>query len=471
MTGVPLTSAPLRVLSGFGGASRSDCRYLAPRDVGELQETFARAGREGLPLALRGAGRSYGDAALGPLVVDTSGLRGLSLDAGSGIATAEPGVTVEQLWREALPRGFWPAVVPGTMAPTLAGCAAANIHGKNNFKAGPFGEHLVDFDLLTAGGETLRCSREENPEIFHAAIGGMGALGAFTRLRLRLKPVASGLLRVEPIRAGSLQELFDRFEERLPVADYLVGWVDAAATGRSLGRGLIHQATYVAAEDDPEGAQATLRLERQGLPSAILGFPKRLLWHLMRPFWNVPGVRLVNLAKYLESYRHRPGHSYLQSHVAFAFLLDYVPNWWRAYGPAGFLQLQPFVPKEAARETFRDLLSLCQAEGLPPYLAVFKRHRPDPFLLTHALDGWSLAMDFPARDRERLFALGRRLSERVLDVGGKFYFAKDSILRPLDVERTFGRERLLAFRALKQRLDPEGRFQTALLRRTGLAGN
>jgi hypothetical protein len=94
-----------------------------------------------------------------------------------------------------------------------------------------------------------------------------------------------------------------------------------------------------------------------------------------------------------------------------------------------------------------------------------KRHRPDPFLLTHSVDGYSLAMDFPARQRERLWALCHQLSDRVTAAGGKFYFAKDLVLRPVDVERAFGSDRLATFFALKRRLDPGGLLKSDLMRR------
>jgi FAD/FMN-containing dehydrogenase len=164
---------------------------------------------------------------------------------------------------------------------------------------------------------------------------------------------------------------------------------------------------------------------------------------------------LVNALKYHSSWRQH-GSSYLQSHVAFAFLLDYVPNWRLAYGPGGFIQYQVFVPHATAREALKDVLSLCHEAQLPSFLGVLKRHRPDPFLLTHALDGWSLAMDFPvtAKNKNALWALTERLTERVLAAGGKFYFAKDSVLRKGDVERAYGRERIDQFLALKQRVDP-----------------
>jgi len=450
-------TAPLRVLDGFGRAVRAVCRYVAPRSVEELAVTLRRAHAEGLTVAFRGAGRSYGDAALNAtgLVVDTTGLNRVSRwEPATGIIEAEPGVTIEGLWRRTIEDGYWPAVVPGTMHPTLAGCVSMNVHGKNNYRAGPFGDHVLDLDVLTPAGEIVRCSRTERPDLFHAVIGGLGLLGAITRVRLTLKRVQSGRLRVEALAARDLTEMFDRCEAHLPDSDYVVGWIDCFARQGGLGRGVIHVANYLAADEDPEAAES-LHVERQGLPPRILGMPRSALWRFMRLFTNDPGVAAVNAAKYIAS-RLQDGHTYLQSHVAFAFLLDYVPDWRLAYGPEGFIQYQLFVPASEARACMRDVLQICQGDGTCSYLGVIKRHRPDAFLLSHAVDGWSLALDFPVKpgQRERLWALTARLTERVLAAGGRFYFAKDAVLRPADVEQAYGRDRLDRFLALKRQLDP-----------------
>ena len=73
------------------------------------------------------------------------------------------------------------------------------------------------------------------------------------------------------------------------------------------------------------------------------------------------------------------------------------------------------------RPTERDIFKpgeRCQQAGMVPYLAVLKRHRPDPFLMTHAVDGYSLAMDFAvsrnASRREALWMLCRDMAETVL---------------------------------------------------------
>jgi FAD/FMN-containing dehydrogenase len=338
------------------------------------------------------------------------------------------------------------------------------VHGKNNYRAGTFGDHVIDFDLVTLAGERMTCSREQHPEIFHAAIGGLGLLGAITRVRQSLHRVETGSVRVEPIQGGSLDEVLERFAERLPASDYTVGWSDGLARGQSLGRGVIHRAQYVPKSEVPDAAKS-LSPEGQGLPSKTFGVPNGHLWRLMRPFMTNAGVRLINTAKF-QSTRWETGHTYLQSHVAFAFLLDYVPDWRLAYGSSGFIQYQVFVPDGTASATLAAVLDRCHLRDRPPYLAVLKRHRPDAFLLSHALDGWSLAMDFQiGSDRDRLWRLTEELSAIVLDAGGRFYFAKDAVLRPEDVVRAYGRDRLDRFVRLKARLDPDDLLTSSLWQR------
>jgi FAD/FMN-containing dehydrogenase len=126
-----------------------------------------------------------------------------------------------------------------------------------------------------------------------------------------------------------------------------------------------------------------------------------------------------------------------------------------------------FIPAERARKTLTRLLQMGQEHGIPNYLSVLKRHRRDPFLMTHGLDGYSLAMDFhiSGSNRARVRQLAREMDEVVLDAGGRFYFAKDSTLRPKIVQSYLGRETIERFRTLKERCDPQGRLESNLWRR------
>lgn len=465
--------ASYEYVEGWGMAVGAHSRVLRPRSVEEIQASFELARREGKTLGLRGTGCSYGDAAVneqGHVLELGSMNRFLDWNPKTGVATVEPGVTIEMLWKRILADGWWPKVVSGTMFPTIAGALAMNIHGKNNFAAGTIGDAVREFDLVLPSGEVRTCSREQHADLFHAAIGGFGMLGVFSRVVIETKKVHSGDLLVTAISVRDFAETFACFEERLASSDYLVSWVDGFGAGDATGRGLVHQARYLEPGEDPE-PERTLTVAHQELPKNILGVvPKSEAWRALRLLNHDAGMRIVNWAKYVSGKLEAMADPVRQPHAAFAFLLDYVPNWKWAYGrthKSGLIQYQSFLPHATALGVYTELLDRSQRAGLVPYLGVLKRHRPDPFWLTHACDGWSLALDFkvtPA-NREALWKHCAELTEVVLAGGGRFYFAKDLVIGPRDVERMFPAERLAAFRALKAQCDPELLLETNLYRR------
>jgi FAD/FMN-containing dehydrogenase len=184
----------------------------------------------------------------------------------------------------------------------------------------------------------------------------------------------------------------------------------------------------------------------------------------MKPFANNLGWPLVNIAKYVASL---PRHTFRQPHAAFHFLLDYVPNWELSYGRGGLIQYQSFLPKETAEAAWREMLVMSLKRGIPSYLGVTKRHRPDKFLLTHAVDGFSLALDFKVTDRNRakLGAMLQEFDKIVLDAGGRFYFAKNSETTAETARKFYGDETIEKFKKLKKRCDPNGLLESDLYRR------
>nr|BAL54652.1 FAD dependent oxidoreductase [uncultured Chloroflexota bacterium] len=454
-------------LENFGHSLGATCFLAQPENTEQIAALFDLARQRGMKITARGAGRSYNDAALngGGLVLDLRRMnRILEWNAEQGLLRAEPGVTLEQVWQCVLPDGWWPPVVSGTMRTTLGGCLAANIHGKNNYQAGVIGEHVLEFRALLPGGEEVTCSPQQNADLFYAMIGGLGMLGIFTEITLQMKRVHSGLLEVQAWPVKELNAHLDSLEAQAPAFDYIVGWLDGTAGGKALGRGQIHAARYLLAGEDPN-PQRTLSLEYQQLPKNILGIiPKAWMPWLMRPFMQNWSVALVNSGKYLLGKRRQ---RYLQSHAAFHFLLDYIPEWEKAYGQNGLIQYQSFLPKETAREIWREILQQLQKRGFPPYLGVTKRHRPDAFLLSHAVDGFSLALDFkvPSRDRQELRQLLQEFDKIIVEAGGRFYFAKNSETSAEIVRRFLGEETLQRFRVLKERCDPEHLLESDLYRR------
>ncbi len=458
---------PERVES-WGMNFSSEVPVLRPKTISEIQEIFDYARRVNVKIAFRGGGCSYGDASLisdGILIDMSSYNKILEWDEKTGIIKVESGVTIKQVWEFCIEYGYWPPIVSGTMFPTLGGALSMNIHGKNNFGMGPIGDHVIEFTFMLPNGEILVCNREQNQEIFYSAIGGIGVLGCFLEITLKLKKIYSGKLLVTPKSVSNLEEMYNYFEENYKSSDYLVGWIDSFAKGKSLGRGIIHKANYLKEGEDPN-YKTTILLKNQHLPSRFFGvIPKSWMWIMMYPFCNKPGMRLVNAVKYFTGKFAK--NSYLQGHAEYAFLLDYVPNWKFIYKPGSLIQYQAFIPKENVLSAYKEILELGHQKGHISFLSVFKKHRPDNFLLTHALDGYSLAMDYPVTksNKESLWKFVRELDEIVLKYNGKFYFAKDSTLTKEIIDKAFPKENLEKFQQLKKKLDPQNILQTNLYKR------
>lgn len=462
---------------GWGRAVGGEAEVLCPQSQEEIAQAFSES-HGSCGLALRGAGCSYGDAATnsGGRLLDLRSMRNIiDFDPDAGTMRVQPGVTIGDVWRRSIVEGYWPAVVPGTMEVSIGGAAAMNIHGKNNFAVGSFGEHIEEFTLLTPSGELLHCDRQRNHELFYAAIGGFGMLGCFIEITLRLKKVHSGRLRVWSIPTRDLDDGLRLLEDLQSQADYLVGWLDLHARGAGLGRGLLHRADQLAAGEDPEG-EAMLSPERQDLPGLILGcVPKAWIWPGMWLANRCGMIPAINAMRYRSGYKQAWDSPHLDSHAAFHFLLDYVPRWHWAFRPGGLIQFQPFLAKQDASRLLRTLIEACQRKRIIPYLGVLKRHRSDPFLMTHGLDGYSLAMDFavPTSSRRRieLWRHCREMAELVLSAGGRFYYAKDATLWADCLSRVHGEAVVQRFLDLKAEVDPRGLLQSDLWRRISAPGS
>lgn len=457
-----LDSRNVERLTGFGMTRGSDGYVVRPLNCDELRAALEEANHANRKIVLRGSGRSYGDASelAEAVVIDLTNMnKVLSFDAQTGVIDVEAGATIEDIWRTTIIKGWWPPVVSGTMFPTMGGALAMNIHGKNHFRVGSIAEQVIEIEIMLVSGE--RRTLYPFDALFRWICGSAGLLAIITRAKLQLKRIKSGMLNVTAHSVEDWDEQFRVFERYARKSDYIVSWVDCFSNGR----GLIHTANYV------DAPKETLALEAQDLPDKFFGvIPKSSMWRILKLFNNRLGMRIINAAKFWSSRLIGNKKSHHLSLVEFSFLLDYVPNWKNAYLPDGFIQYQCFVPKQHAKAVFTKVIELQQDAKMESYLGVMKRHRSDAFPLSYAVDGYSLAMDFKVRRENwnELQSLCAAMTQVVLDAGGKFYFAKDSTLRPEDVSRYLGETTLDEFSKIKGELDPNYRLSSALAERIQL---
>ncbi|MCJ2053870.1 FAD-binding oxidoreductase [Methylobacterium sp. J-070] len=439
------------MLSGWGNYPRVDCTVTRPRDVAELMGAIGR----NPTLIARGAGRSYGDAALNraATLVTTRLNRIAAFDPASGVVSCEAGTTLDELIEVFLPRGWFPWVTPGTRFVTVGGAIASDVHGKNHHLDGTFGRHLLSIDLALADGSVVRCSDNENPDLFAATQGGMGLTGVILRATFRLRPVETDLVVQHTTRTRDLAQTFSALEDASD-ATYSVAWIDCLARGANLGRGVVYRGEHAALGDLPPA--------REG--RAYEDAPRRSRTLPLSPpsfALNRYSMGALNAAYYG---RAKAGRN-LVSYQTFFYPLDALLHWNRIYGRQGFVQHQCVLPLVSCDEALRELLTMIAARGTGSFLAVLKlcgEAARGP--LSFPMRGYTLALDFQANAGN--FSLLTELDEVVAAHGGRFYLAKDArggarLLRD-------GYPRLEEFSRTRDRYDPRRRFRSVQSERLGL---
>jgi decaprenylphospho-beta-D-ribofuranose 2-oxidase len=405
----------------------------------------------------RGLGRCYGDSALGAHVISTTRLnRLLSFDADTGVLDCEAGVSYADLLAHFVPRGWFPPVTPGTKFVTMGGAVASDVHGKNHHVEGSFGQHVIDLDLLTPGGERLTCSRDQNRRLFLATLGGMGLTGLITRVRLRLRRIQTSAIKVQHIKAVNLDEiftLFDRFDD----TTYSVAWIDVLGRGKHLGRSILMQGEHATGHEvaGTPWEQNPLRVPQKVKFTVPFDLPAFVLNHFT--------IRAFNTLYYGKQLKKEQVG--LVDYDSFFYPLDTIHHWNRIYGRRGFTQYQFVLPKDRGAEGMQAILQTITQARMGSFLSVLKLFGPaGEGLLSFPMSGYTLTLDFPITPR--LFPFLDKLDELVLQYGGRVYLTKDVRLTGDTLARMY--PQLPAFREVLAQINPEGKVRSLQAERLGL---
>ncbi len=359
-----------------------------------------------------GMGRSYGDSCLldGGTLLGARGLdRLIHFNPETGLLRCEAGVSLAEILDFAVPRGWFLPVTPGTKFVTVGGAIANDIHGKNHHVAGTFGCHVPRFELVRSDATRMVCSPSENPEWFHATIGGLGLTGLIPWAEVQLRPIVSRKMDYRATKFRDLKEFLDLSQASSGV-EYTVAWIDCVSSGRNFTRGIFMQGHHAS---QPE----SLTPSPEPRLSVPVMMPAALLNH-------------YTVAAFNSLYYHRQLTREKTASLDFEpffYPLDSILHWNRIYGRDGLLQFQCVLPTMEDTRGITRILRAITDSGLASFLAVIKvfGNLPSPGMMSFPRPGITLALDFPVR-REVTFALLDKLAATTLDYGGSMYPAKDA---------------------------------------------
>ncbi len=260
MPGNPGYDVARRVLNA--SIDRHPALIVQPTGVADIQNavTFARERR--LLLAVKCGGHSFAGKSTcdGGMQIDLSLFRHARIDPQSRTAYVAGGSLLAALDHEAMAHGL---VTPaGTVSHTgVGGLSTAGGFGRISRRFGLTLDNIKGVDIVTADGNLVRASGEENPELYWGVRGGGGNFGIVTSFRYALHPMQRQVIGGEVVfpldRARDLIRFYADFSVQAPDDLYIDFYVNATASGQGSGAGF--HICYSGPENKAEAVLAPVR--------------------------------------------------------------------------------------------------------------------------------------------------------------------------------------------------------------------
>lgn len=164
----------------------------SPRDVEELVAIVRHANEHGIGLTPCGVRGSCGGQSLpnGGWSLDLTRMSDVGdVDVQRRTIACGPGATLRSVAEATLRHGFLPNILSFNLDLTVGGVLSAAGFGANCHRFGPVISNVPSLEVVTGGGLRLQCSRDRDPELFHAVLGGQGRCGVISRATLALRAI------------------------------------------------------------------------------------------------------------------------------------------------------------------------------------------------------------------------------------------------------------------------------------------
>jgi hypothetical protein len=278
-----------------GMINRRPLAVVRPADASDVVRCIEFTRRHNLPLSVRGGGHSVAGHAVrdGAIMLDLSGMKAVQVEPKTRTVQAEPGLTLGEFDRATQPFGL--ATPLGVVSVT--GIAGLTLGGGLGWLNGSYGlacDNLLSADVVTADGQLLRASPQQNTDLFWGIRGGGGNFGVVTSFEYQLHPVdgvLAGALSYPLSTAPQILRFYDDYVKAAP--DELSTAISLALTPTGEptvsivvcycgptdeGEQLLHPLrTFRSPEDDsiqPRSYTALQSARDQGFPSGRLHYWK-----------------------------------------------------------------------------------------------------------------------------------------------------------------------------------------------------
>jgi FAD/FMN-containing dehydrogenase len=215
-----------------GMFDRRPAAILRPAGTADVIRAIGLARLGGLPLAICGGAHSVAGFSMcdDGIVIDTRAMKGIRVDPTKRTARAQAGVN----WGEfdAETQAFGLATTGGRVTTTgVPGFTLGSGSGWLERKLGLAADNLISADVVTADGEVVTATENENSDLLWGLRGGGGNFGVVTEMEFQLQEVGpivyGGLAAFPPEESAAVIKTWRDISADAPEA---LGWAVASVT-------------------------------------------------------------------------------------------------------------------------------------------------------------------------------------------------------------------------------------------------
>ncbi|MFS8980661.1 FAD-binding oxidoreductase [Cupriavidus necator] len=421
-------------------------RISRPRDTPDVQQLLQRSTG---PVSIGGACYSMGGqvAAADSLHLDMRSMNSLvRLDVPRRSVRVQAGMTWRELQDLIDPHDLSVKIMQSYSNFSIGGSVSVNCHGRY-VGAGPVVNSVRAIQVVFADGSIAELSREHNPDLFSAVVGGYGGLGVVTEVELELAE----------------NSVISRHAERVALADYPAYF---QARIHANGRVLLHNADLAPPDFDKplavtwQVSEAPLTETRRLVPRGLdYAREQNLIWIVS----ELPGTHWL---------RERYADDTLLNTRAvvrrnFEASLDTASLEPRTRLISTYLLQEYFIPVQQFLPFARRMAAILKRHEVTA-LNISIRHSPAD---TTALLAWartevfSFVLYYKQRSIREADLNAQRWTSRLIDAalesGGTYYLPYRLHASREQFNRAY--PRATEFARIKKQVDPDYRFRNLLL--------
>ena len=452
-------------VTGYTETLKALSKVIYPRNIKDCMNLINEAKKNGLTICPRGKGYTYGDMIINSnqIIFDTSLMNKIiDWDKRKGIITVQPGVTFAEIFKITLLENWTLSSCPGGLDITIGGSISNNVHGKDTWKRGNFGEQIISLKMITAEGKIIEIKKGNN-DLFLSVVGGMGLLGIIIEAKRKLIQIPSPYVEVKNIPSRNISETIDILEEEKNSSDFSVAWLDCFSRS-NIGRGYVSLAKWL--QTDKVVKIESLHKSVTKNKRIFNLIPSKPFWFFARPFFKPFNIRILNSINYFYHSKFlSKNNKNINLFTDYNFMHNKIPDIREVYRPHGFLEFQPIIPFACSVSNITEIIKISQKYNCESLLCGMKFHKKDDFYLSYSCDGISLGIDIQlaGRKEEMIEKFYNELFEFTFDNDGKIYLAKDEKLNASYFKKMFPKYK--KFLSTKNDVDPQCLFSSDMYRR------